>query len=37
MARRSRSREVVFQVLYKDDLNPRNDAAADEQLDRAND
>ena len=32
MARRSRSREVVFQVLYQDDLNPRNDAAADEYL-----
>ena len=31
MSRRSRSREVVLQVLYQDDLNPQADAlAADE-------
>jgi len=28
MARRSRAREVAFQVLYQDDLNPRNNPAA---------
>jgi N utilization substance protein B len=32
MARRSRAREVVFQVLYQDDLNPRHDPAADDTL-----
>lgn len=33
MARRSRAREVVLQVLYEDDLNPdRNLAVADEFL-----
>lgn len=32
MARRSRSREVAFQVLYQDDLNPRASPAAGEAL-----
>ena len=27
MSRRSRAREVAFQVLYQDDLNPRNNPA----------
>lgn len=40
MAKRSRAREVAFQVLYQDDLNPRNnpaitDAFIAEQLDDA--
>ena len=30
MARRSRSREVAFQVLYQDDLNPRSSPAVGE-------
>ncbi|MHC4176372.1 MAG: transcription antitermination factor NusB [Planctomycetota bacterium] len=32
MARRSRAREVAFQVLYQDDLNPLGDPAAEESL-----
>lgn len=32
MARRSRAREVAFQVLYQDDLNPRVSPAAGEAL-----
>lgn len=32
MTRRSRAREVAFQVLYQDDLNPRNNPAAGDQL-----
>src|SRR3990170_329263 len=32
MARRSRAREVAFQVLYQDDLNPRNNPALGDQL-----
>lgn len=32
MARRSRAREVAFQVLYQDDLNPRNNPAVGDQL-----
>ena len=32
MARRSRAREVAFQVLYQDDLNPRNNPAAADEL-----
>jgi N utilization substance protein B len=32
MARRSRSREVAFQVLYQDDLNPRNTPSVGEQF-----
>jgi N utilization substance protein B len=32
MARRSRAREVAFQVLYQDDLNPPGDPAASESL-----
>jgi transcription antitermination protein NusB len=32
MARRSRAREVAFQVLYQDDLNPRNNPAESDQL-----
>ncbi len=32
MARRSRAREVAFQVLYQDDLNPRNNPAQGDQL-----
>ena len=35
MTRRSRAREVAFQVLYQDDLNPRNDPALGDQLIRA--
>ena len=35
MARRSRAREVVLQILYEDDLNPsRNMAASDQFLSR---
>ncbi len=32
MVRRSRAREVAFQVLYQDDLNPRNNPAVGDQL-----
>jgi N utilization substance protein B len=32
MARRSRAREVAFQVLYQDDLNPSGDPAVEEAL-----
>ncbi len=32
MARRSRSREVAFQVLYQDDLNPHSSPAVGEAL-----
>jgi N utilization substance protein B len=32
MARRSRAREVVLQVLYQDDLNPQHNPADDEQF-----
>jgi transcription antitermination protein NusB len=32
MFRRSQSREVAFQVLYQDDLNPRNNPAEGDQL-----
>jgi N utilization substance protein B len=32
MARRSRAREVAFQVLYQDDLNPPGDPTVDEAL-----
>jgi len=32
MARRSRARQVAFQVLYQDDLNPPGDPAFDEAL-----
>jgi transcription antitermination protein NusB len=32
MLRRSRAREVAFQVLYEDDLNPRNNPALGDQL-----
>jgi len=32
MARRSRAREVAFQVLYQDDLNPQNNPAVGDQL-----
>jgi N utilization substance protein B len=32
MTRRSRAREVAFQVLYQDDLNPRNDPAASDRM-----
>ncbi len=32
MSRRSRAREVAFQVLYQDDLNPRNNPAVTDQL-----
>ncbi|MEN6406727.1 MAG: transcription antitermination factor NusB [Thermoguttaceae bacterium] len=31
MSRRSRAREVAFQVLYEDDLNPRNNPAVGDQ------
>ncbi|MEN6451204.1 MAG: transcription antitermination factor NusB [Thermoguttaceae bacterium] len=35
MSRRSRAREIAFQVLYQDDLNPRgNPAEGDEFIDR---
>ncbi len=29
MARRTKAREIVFQVLYQNDLNPRNNLTAD--------
>ena len=32
MLRRSRAREVAFQVLYQDDLNPRNNPAEGDQF-----
>jgi transcription antitermination protein NusB len=32
MLRRSRAREVAFQVLYEDDLNPRNNPAFGDRL-----
>jgi N utilization substance protein B len=32
MTRRSRAREVAFQVLYQDDLNPRNNPAVADEL-----
>lgn len=32
MVRRSRAREVALQVLYQDDLNPRNNPAIGDQL-----
>ena len=32
MARRSRAREVVLQLLYQDDLNPDNDLALGEEF-----
>ena len=32
MTRRSRAREVVLQVLYQDDLNPRHDPSDDERF-----
>ena len=32
MSRRSRAREVAFQVLYQDDLNPRNNPAEGDLL-----
>ena len=32
MARRSRAREVAFQVLYQDDLNPSDNLDADDLL-----
>jgi len=32
MTRRSRAREVAFQVLYQDDLNPRNNPADSDEL-----
>ena len=32
MPDRSLAREVVFQILYRDDLNPPGDAAADQDL-----
>ena len=32
MARRSRAREVALQVLYQDDLNPRNNPAVGDQF-----
>jgi transcription antitermination protein NusB len=32
MARRSRAREIAFQVLYQDDLNPRNNPAVGDEL-----
>ena len=32
MPRRSRAREVAFQVLYQDDLNPQNNPALSDQL-----
>ncbi|MGA2033502.1 MAG: transcription antitermination factor NusB [Thermoguttaceae bacterium] len=32
MSRRSRAREVAFQVLYQDDLNPNRNPALDEPL-----
>src|SRR5882757_4264154 len=35
MARRSRAREVVLQVLYQDDLNPQHNPADDERFVRS--
>ena len=32
MSRRSRARQIAFQVLYQDDLNPRNNPAYADQL-----
>ena len=32
MTRRTRAREVAFQVLYEDDLNPRNNPAYGDEL-----
>ena len=32
MSRRSRARQVVFQVLYQDDLNPRSNPAASDEM-----
>ncbi|MEN6458866.1 MAG: transcription antitermination factor NusB [Thermoguttaceae bacterium] len=32
MTRRSRAREIAFQVLYQDDLNPRNNPAEGDQF-----
>ena len=32
MARRSRARQVAFQILYQDDLNPRNNPAVADAL-----
>jgi len=32
MSRRSRARQVAFQVLYQDDLNPRSNPAASDEL-----
>ncbi len=32
MTRRSRARQIAFQVLYQDDLNPRNNPAIGDQL-----
>ncbi len=32
MARRTKAREAAFQVVYQNDLNPRNDPAADHAL-----
>jgi len=32
MTRRSRAREIAFQVLYQDDLNPRNNPAEGEMF-----
>jgi transcription antitermination protein NusB len=32
MTRRSRARDVAFQVLYQDDLNPRNNPAVGDEL-----
>src|SRR3972149_5436888 len=32
MSRRSRARQVAFQLLYQEDLNPRSDPAADDAL-----
>ena len=32
MSRRSRARQVAFQVLYQDDLNPRSNPAAGDEM-----
>lgn len=32
MLRRSRARQIAFQVLYQDDLNPRNNPAVGDEL-----
>jgi N utilization substance protein B len=32
MSRRNRARQVAFQVLYQDDLNPRSNPAASDEL-----